>query len=169
MTNPVGRTVAKFAKFQIGATNSTAAVLADIGFDSIAGVGFTYPEVDLTVLQDALKGFLTGQASVPLTITGQFDNSPLVTCSTSGQAAILSGAQTVFNAIVGGQIPLTFGVYVGLREFWTTGDPVFGIAHTATSGVICTAYTLDAALKYTAKLAMFPGSAAPAWGSVALA
>ena len=170
MANPTGRSVGKYFKFQIGATSSTSAVLADIPVETLNGVGLTYPEVDLTALQDALKGFLPGQPSATLTITGPFDNSPLITCSTSGGAALLSGSHTVLSAINGGVAPLTLGIYVGIREYWTTGDPVFGIAHTSAAGVICTNYTVDmATLKYTAKFAFFPGSSAPAWGSAALA
>jgi hypothetical protein len=170
MANPTGRTTGKFFKLQIGATSSTSAVLADIPVETLNGVGLTYPEIDLTALQDALKGFLPGQPSASLTITGPFDNTALVTCSTSGQAAALSGSHTVLSVINGGVAPLTLGIYVGIREYWTTGDPVFGIAHTSANGVIVTDYKVDmATMKYSAKIAFFPGSSAPTWGSAALA
>ena len=162
MTASVGRTVGKYFKFQIGTTGS----LRDIPVDTIGGVGITYPEVDLTALQDALKGFLTGQGTVAITIGGPFDTTAVQAASGSGAAAALSGSHTVLNPINGVMTPLSMGIYIGMREYWTTAqDPVFGIISSATSGVIVTDYTVDVVNgKYTAKIALYPGSAAPTWG-----
>lgn len=49
-----------------------------------------------------------------------------------------------------------------------SGEPVFGITSSATSGFLCFDYQVDVnAGKYTAKFRMFPGSSAPAWGTAA--
>jgi hypothetical protein len=167
MALSVGRTVGRFFKFQIKNLTSS---MCDIPVDTIGGVGITYPEVDVSALQDALKGFLAGQGSVALSIGGPFDTSAYQAASGSGAAAALSGSHTILSPLVGGVTPLSFGVYIGMREYWTTAqDPVFGLASSATSGVLVTDYQVDVVGgKYTAKLAMFPGSVAPAWGSSAI-
>jgi hypothetical protein len=167
MTLSVGRTIGKFCKVVIGDSANT---LRDIPVETINGIGLTYPEVDLTALQDAAKGFLTGQPTAAFTITGPLDTSVAATASTSGAAAVLSGSHTVLQPLDGLMTPRSFAIYIGIREYWTTGqDPVFGISQSATSGFIVTSYVVDAAtMKYTAKLALYPGSSLPAWGTSAI-
>ena len=163
-----GRTVGKYFKFQI---KDSAGTLRDIPVETIGGVGITYPEVDLTALQDALKGFLTGQGTVAVTIGGPFDTSAAQAASGTGAAAALSGSHTVLSGVNGLLVPLSMGIYIGMREYWTqaNSDPVFGIISSASNGVIVTEYQVDiAAGKYTAKIAMYPGSAAPTWGTTAI-
>ena len=165
-TLQVGRTVGKFFRFSIDDSGGTQ---RDIPVETIGGVGVTYPEVDLTALQDVLKGFLLGQGTVAVTFGGPFDTTAVVASAASGLVAALSGSHTVLNAINGLLVPLTVNIYVGMREYWTTGqDPVFGITSSATSGFLVSDYQVDVVGgKYTAKLAMYPGSAAPTWATAA--
>jgi hypothetical protein len=165
MAAQTGRTVAKWFKFQV---DDSAGTLRDIPVNSINGVGLTFEEIDLTAFQDAVKGALAGQPDFVLTVGGPFDNLAAQAASGSAAAAALSGSHTVLNAINGASTPLTFGCYFGVRHYWETGEPAFGITSTATNGAICFEYTVDPAnMTYSAKFRMAPGSAAPAWGTAA--
>jgi hypothetical protein len=162
-----GRTVGRFMKVQI---TDASATLRDIYVTTINGVGITYPETPLTALQDVLNGFLAGQGTVSLTLTSPFSNLAVQAASGSGAAPAESGFFTVMSALNGLMVPLTLGVYQGIRTYWATGDPVFGIAKTAANGVWVSAFTYDPTTQMcTSKIAMYPGSAAPAWGTAALA
>lgn len=165
MTANTGRTVSKFAKFQVDDSGGT---LRDIPVNSINGVGLTFDEVDLTAFQDAVKGALAGHPDFVLTISGPFDTTAATAASTSGAAPALSGSHTVLNGINGKYTPLTFGVYFGMRQIWETGEPCFGITSSSANGALCFDYTVDpGAGTYTAKFRMAAGSAAPAWASAA--
>ena len=165
MAAQTGRTVAKWFKFQIDDSGGT---VRDIPVNTINGVGLTYDEVDLTAFQDAVKGFLSGQPDFTLTIGGPVDSTAVQAASGSGAVAALSGSHTVLSAINGLQVPLTFGCYFGMRHYWETGEPAFGITSSSTSGALVFDYTVDPSnMTYSAKLRMFPGSSAPAWGTAA--
>jgi len=156
-----GRTVGKFCKVQID--DGTA--MRDIPVTSIGGVGITYDEVDVSALQEALKGFLAGQGNVSITLGGPFDNSATQSASASGAAAALSGSHTVLSALNGSQTGYSMGVYIGIQGYWATGDPVFGGANC----FIVTDYQVDpAAGTHTAKVAYKAGTTAPAWGTSAI-
>ena len=157
MTAQTGRTVTKWTTFEI---DDSAGTLRTIPVDSINGVGLVYDEVELTAFQDALKGVLPGHADVVITITGPFDTTAAAALGT------LSGSHTILSAIDGAQTPLTLAVKVGIRHAWEAGEPVFGITSSATSGFLCFDYQMQGE-KYSAKFRMFPGSAAPAWGTAA--
>jgi hypothetical protein len=153
MTANTGRTTSKHNEFHVDDSGGT---LREIAVDSINGVGLVYDEVDLTAFMDAIKGALPGHPDVTITITGPFDT----TAST--------GSHTVLSGIVGGVTPLTLDVRVGMRHDWESGEPQFGITSSSTSGFLCFDYQPDVNTgKYSAKFRMFPGSAAPAWGSSA--
>lgn len=164
MTANTGRTSGKWIKVQIDDSNGT---VRDIPVSSIGSVGLVYDEVDLTALQDTVKGFLTGQPDVSITLTGPFDTTAAQSASGSGAAAALSGSHTVLNGVNGGNTPLTFGIYVGIRHAWETGEPCFGITSTAANGFLVTSYTVSDDGMYSATLKMAAGSAAPAWGTAA--
>jgi hypothetical protein len=167
MTNPVGRTVGKFFKLQL---SDSAAVLRDLEVDTLGGVGLVYPQIDVSALQDALKGFLPGTPDASLTLSGPWSNKAAVAASGTGAAPTTTGCHSILPGVVGLFTPLTVAVYIGVQEYWTTGDPAWGIAHTAANGVLLFDYTVDVAnMKYSATLKFFPGSAAPAWGTAALA
>ena len=156
-----GRTVGKFFKFQID--DGTA--MRDIPVNTVGGVGITYDEVDVSALQEALKGFLAGQGNVSITIGGPFDNSATQSASGTGAAPALSGSHTVLSALNGSQTGYSAGIYIGIQGYWATGDPVFGGANC----FIVTDYQVDpAAGTYSAKIAYKAGTTAPAWGTSAI-
>jgi len=158
-----GRTVGKYTKFAI---EDSGGVLRDIPVSSYGSIGLTYEEVDLSALQDAVKGVLAGQPSMSVTITGPFDNSAAVTASVTAEAALLSGSHTVLSALNGGNVGKSFGIYFGIQGYWANGDPVFG----GVDSVIVTDYTVDpAAGTYSAKLTHKAGATAPAWGTAQIA
>lgn len=158
-----GRTSPRFAKLQI---EDSAGTLRDIPVASFGSVGLTYDEVDVSSLQELVKGFMSGQANFSLTISGPFDNSAAVAASTTGLVAALSGSHTVLQPLNGGLTPRAFGVYFGIQAYWSTGDPVFG----ADNSIIVTDYTVDpGAASYSCKLAHVGGGTAPAWGTSAIA
>lgn len=153
MTAQTGRTVNKFATFNIDDSGGT---LRSIPVNSINGVGLTYEEHDLTAWFDAIKGALPGIPSLEVTIKGPFDN----TANT--------GSHTVLARIVGGVTPLSMDIQVGMRHAWEAGEPQFGITADTTNGMLCTDYSVNLDdMSYTAKFIVFAGSAAPAWGTVA--
>ena len=158
-----GRTPSKFFKFQI--EDSTGA-LRDVPVMTINGVGITYEEQNMTALQDALTSVLIGQGAVNISISGPFDNTAAQAASASGAAAALSGSHTVLEPLNGGQTPRAFGIYIGIRTYWTTGDPCFGVnGATSTAGVTVSDYVVDINnMTYSAKLALYPGSVAD-WGT----
>lgn len=158
-----GRTVGKYCKVQIEDSGGT---IRDIPVTTIGGVGVTYDEVDVSALQDALKGMLAGQGNVSVAITGPFDNTAAQAASGTGAAPALSGSHTVLSAANGVQTGRTFAVYLGIQGYWATGDPVFG----GVDSFIVTDYVVDpAAGTYSAKIAYKAGATAPAWGTSALA
>ena len=161
-----GRTVARWFKFQI---KDSGGVLRDIPVNSINGVGLAYEEIDVTAFQDAVKGFLPGQPDFTLTIGGPFDNTAATAASGTGAAPTLSGSHTVLSAVNGLATPLSFACYFGIRNYWATGDPVFGLTSSATNGALVFEYSVDpSGVSYSAKLRMSPGSAVPAWGTAAI-
>lgn len=165
MAAQTGRTTNKWTRFLV---KDSGGVLREIPVDSINGVGLDYDEQDLTAFQDAIKGALPAQANCTITITGPFDSSAAQAAGGSGVAPALSGSHTVLNNLAGGVTPLTIDVRFGMRQYWTTGEPQFGITSSTTDGFLCKTYTVDpGAMKYTATFYMNAGSAAPAWGTAA--
>ena len=163
MAAQTGRTVGKYVKFQLDDSGGTK---RDIPVTSINGVGLSYPEVDVTAIQDAVKGMLNGQPDYVLEVSGPFDNSAAQAASGAGAVSALSGSHTVLSALPNALTPLGFAIYVGVRQAWVTGEPAFGIAGTSANGVICMNYNVDPiGSSYTASFRMYPGSAAPAWGT----
>lgn len=153
MTANTGRTTSKWTKFLI---DDSAGTPREIAVSSVNGVGLTYDEVDLTAFMDAVKGALPATPDCRITISGPFDTTAT------------TGSHTVLSAINGGVTPLTFDVQFGMRHTWEAGEPQFGITSSATSGALIKNYTVDPSTgMYTAELYMFPGSAAPAWGTAA--
>ena len=104
----------------------------------------------------------------PIEISGPFDTTAVQSASGTGVAPTLSGSHTVLSAINGLSVPLSLDIQFGIRHTWETGEPQFGISQSATSGYLCTSYTVDAStMTYSAKFVLLPGSALPAWGTAA--
>ena len=160
-----GRTVSRWARFVVDDSSGT---LREVPINSLSVVGFTYEEMDVTAFQDAVKGALSNQPDCPIEISGPFDNSVAAAAAGSGATPTLSGSHTVLAPIAGLGVPLSLGVYFGIRAVWATGDPVFGLSSSASVGYLCTSYTVDtSSMTYTAKFVVYPGST-PAWGSAAI-
>jgi len=161
MAANTGRTVTKWYRFGVDDSGSTA---REIPIDSLSPVGFVYEETDLTAYQDAVKGYLTNHPDCPIDITGPWDNSIAVGFAASAATPTLSGSHTVLAGIVGGNTPLALAVHIGVRHYWETGEPVFGVVTaSATTGYLCTKYSFDGE-KYSARFVPYPG-AIPAWGT----
>jgi len=150
MTANTGRTVSRWTEFWFSDGS-----MRELPVDSINGVGLTYPEVELSAFMDAIKGALPDTPDCQIDISGPFDSTA-------------NSAHAVLSAANGAMTPRSLDVKVGIRHAWEEGEPQFGITASATSGFICTNYVVDVnAGKYTAKFRLFPGSSAPAWGTVA--
>ncbi len=163
MAAQTGRTVAKWTKFFVDDVN---AVLREVPIDSINGVGLDYPAKDVTAFQDAIHTVLPEIPDLEITITGPFDNSTAQAASGSGVAPALSGSHTVLSAIAGGNTPLALCIAFGMRQYYTTGEPTFGLTGTAANGFLCLSYVVNPDdMKYTAKFKVCAGSAIPAWGA----
>lgn len=160
-----GRTSPRFSKMQIEDVNG---VLRDIPVKTFGNVGLTYDEVDLSALQDLVKGFMTGQAAFSLTLTGPFDTTAAATASATTEAsgAHLSGSHTVLEPLDGGATPLAFGIYFGIQADWAAGDPVFG----ADNSILVSDYTVDPASgMYSCKIIKAAGGTDPIWDTAQIA
>lgn len=161
-----GRTVTKWMRFLVDDSSGTP---REVPIDSLSPVGFVYDETDLTAYQDQVKGYLSNHPDAAIDITGPFDNLAAAAAAASGAAPVLSGSHTVLQPISVPTFttPLGLAVMYGIRGYWTTGDPVFGIvAPSATQGYVCTKYQVEGE-KYSASFKPYPGST-PAWGSAIL-
>ena len=167
MAVQVGRTVGKYCKFQI---DDSGATIRDIPVTAINGVGVTYGEVDVSAIQDAVKGFLNGQPDASIEISGPFDTTAAVSASGTGAAAALSGSHTILYDLPNDLTGLTIAIYFGMRQNWVSGEPVWGISgDTAGNGFLCMNYNVDpVAMTYSATFKMYPGSIIPTWGTAAL-
>jgi len=157
-----GRTPSRFLKVQI---EDSGGVLRDIPVRTIGDVGLTYDEVDLSALQEVVKGFMSGQANFGVTITGPLDTTAAQAASGTGVVAALSGSHTVLEPLNGGLTARAFAIYIGIQAYWSTGDPVFG----ADNCVIVTAYNAqpDTGM-YSAVIKHVAGGTAPDWGTSAI-
>lgn len=165
MAANIGRTPSKFIRIVL---HDASGVLREVPVAKLGNAGLTYPEVDLTAIQDALKGFLQGIPNFSMTLSGPWDTSVAVAASASGAKPALSGSHTVLQPLNGRQIPISFGVLYGVRHYWEAGEPTFSITSTATSGMIISEYIVvqnGEGVEYSCKLSMYPGSDAPIWGT----
>jgi len=168
MASQTGRTVSKWMKFQFGDSANT---LRDLPLKAIGDVGLTYDEVYLTALMDAVKGVFTNQPDGSFDATFVFDTSAAATASGSAAAPALSGSYTVLQPLVDVMTPRTLAIYLGVRHYWETGEPVFGLARSGTSvGYVVTQMKVNVeAGELKATFKPYPGSTAPAWGTAVLA
>lgn len=164
MAAQTGRTVSKWDKLQVG---DSAGVLRDLNIKTISGAGVDYIDVDLSAINDPAMGSLPGAAQVKISITGVWDSAAAQAASGTGAAPAFSGTHTVLSALNGGNTPRTLAYYRGVRQYWTSGEPVFGLQSTATSGFLLRNYQVNGE-EFTADFILYPGSALPAWGTTAL-
>jgi hypothetical protein len=155
---------------------SYTAATAEIPVDSITGVMVNYATVDLTAWQDAAHGFLPDIPVVKIQITGPWDSGAQVAAAASAAAPTLSGSHTILSALYNIAPPqgnaaaknLSLAVCYGIRGYYTTADPAFGITPgTAANGFWLSNYTVDMANgKYSATFDLYPGSVIPTWINV---
>ena len=158
-----GRTVTKWTRF---ACDDSSGTPREIPVDSISPVGFTYDETELTSYQDQVKGYLSGHPDAAIDITGPFSNLAAGSLAASAAVPVLSGSHTVLAPISAPTFTTPLGLFIGfgIRTWWTTGDPAFGIVSpSATSGYVCTKYQVEGE-KYSARFVPYPGTV-PAWGT----
>jgi len=161
-----GRTVSKWTRFLI---DDSAGTPREIPVDTISPVGFTYDETELTSYQDQVKGFLSGHPDAAIDFGGAFDTTAAAAAAASGAAPVLSGSHTVLVPLTAPTFttPLGLCIAFGIRGWYTTGDPAFGIVSpSATSGYIVTKFTVEGE-RYSARAVPYPGSV-PAWGTALL-
>ncbi|KKK50109.1 hypothetical protein LCGC14_3128330 [marine sediment metagenome] len=162
-----GRTVDRWLRFAIDDSSGTP---REIPINTISPVGLVYDETELTAFQDVVKGYLAMHPDAPLDVTGPWGNLTAAALAASGAAPVLSGAHTILNAISAPTFttPLGLAVMYGIRGYWTSGDPVFGVvAPSATSGYVCTKYQVEGDGIYSARFVPFAGTT-PAWGTAIL-
>ena len=158
-----GRTVTKWTRFAVDDSSGTP---REIAVDSISPVGFVYDETELTGYQDQVKGYLSGHPDAPIDVTGPFSNLAAGALAASAAVPVLSGCHTVLAPISAPTFTTPLGLWIGfgIRTWWTTGDPAFGIVSpSATSGYVCTKYQVEGE-KYSARFVPYPGTI-PAWGT----
>jgi hypothetical protein len=161
MSVQTGRTVNAYMR--VALDDSVGTTIREIPVDTINGIGLEYEEKDVSAWQDAVKNSLLGQPSGKITFTGPFDTSPVAAAPVSATAPTLSGSHTVLKGIYGGNTPLALRVMFGMRHYYETGEPAFGLDYSATSGYLCSKYTVDPdTQKYTAEFVVF-GSVVPSW------
>jgi len=160
MAAQTGRTLSRWTKVYI---DDNAGVLREVPVNSINGVGLECPTVDISAWQDAIRHVLLDRPNNAITISGPFDCSAAVVASASAAAPALSGSHTVLAPLVGLNVPLAFGVCFGVRQYYTTTEPAFGLNFTAASGYLVSSYTVNPEDgTYTAELVVY-GIIAPSW------
>ena len=166
MAVQTGRTVDKWTRVLI---DDSAGTPREIPVDTISPVGFVYDEVNVTAFQDAVKTYLAMHPDAPIDFGGPWDTTAAAAAAASAAAPVLSGSHTVLNPIsaVTFTTPLGFAIMYGVRHYWETGEPVFGIVSpSATSGYVCTKYQKEGS-RYSARVVPFAGTT-PAWGTAGL-
>jgi len=153
MTAQTGRTVSDFTKLLI----SNGASMVDLKVDSLGDLGFDYPTTEMSAWSDAIKGVLVGKPGVfELDFGGPIDNTAT------------TGPSTILRSKVGSNTASSFDVQIGVRQTWVDGEQQFGMTADISDnfGVIITSYK-EAGGKYTAHMAITPGSPLPAWATTA--
>ena len=161
MAAQTGRTLSRYTKVYI---DDSGGVLREIPVNSINGVGLTAPEQDVSAWQDAVTNVLLGRPGGAITISGPFDCVAAQAASGSAAAPALSGSHTVLAPLAGLNTPLAFAVCFGVRQYYTTGEPAFGLNLAAgTSGYLVKSYTVNSDdSTYDAELVIM-GTVAPSW------
>jgi hypothetical protein len=150
MAAQTGRTHSKFCTVKLDNASGTLTDLSAY-VNSVGSVGLTFDTQDVTAFSDAVKNVVVGQPAGAITLGGPVDTTII----------------THMAAICGTGLPLSMDIQLGIRQAYTAGEPQFGISMSATSGYLCTAFTVDpAANTWQASFDVF-GAVAPAWGTSA--
>jgi hypothetical protein len=158
-----GRTVTKWIRFAVDDSSGTP---REIPINSLGAVGFTYAEDDKTAWQDAVMGYLANTPEAGIEIGGPLDNTAAAALAARGAAPAVSRSSTGLIPISALTFTTPLGLWIGwgIRGYWTTGDPAFGVvAPSATSGYVCTKFTIEGQM-YSATFKPYPGTT-PAFGT----
>ena len=168
MAVQTGRTVDKWTRVLI---DDSAGTPRDVEVNTMSPVGFVYDEEQsgVTAWQDQVKGYLAAHPDCAIDFGGPWSTTAAQAAAGSGAQAALSGSRTVLNPLAAPTFttPLGFAILFGVRHYWETGEPVFGVvAPSATSGYVLTKYQKEGST-YSARVVPFPGTV-PAWGTAIL-
>jgi hypothetical protein len=150
MTAQTGRTHSKHLTVKVDNSGGT---LTDISAytNSVSALGMTFDTQDVTAYSDAVKNVVVGQPAAAFTLGGPVDTVII----------------THMAAICGTGTPLSVDIQFGIRHAYEADEPQWGISMSATSGYLCTAFTVDPnANTWSASFDMF-GPTAPAFGVAA--
>jgi hypothetical protein len=150
MTAQTGRTHSKYVTVKVDNSGGT---LTDISayVNTVGALGMTFDTQDVTAFSDAVKNVVVGQAAAAFTLGGPIDTVII----------------THMAAICGTGTPLSVDIQLGIRHAYEADEPQWGISMSATSGYLCTAFTVDpVANTWSASFDMF-GPTAPAFGVAA--
>jgi hypothetical protein len=147
MTAQTGRTNAKYISFYLDNSSGTLTDLTAYT-KSIGTVGLTFEEQDVTAYSDGVRNVTIGRADAPLSITFQMDT-------------VVYAHLIALNR----NTPLSLDIRIGIRHAWESGEPVFGISSSATSGYLLKDLTMNDT-DIMASFVVF-GSTAPDWATTA--
>ena len=146
-----GRTVQDFEVLLI----SNGASMVDMKIDTRGDLGIEYPEQEMSSWSDPIGGSLVGKPKPWfLDFGGPVDNTAT------------TGPSTILRAKVGSNVASSFDVQQGVRHAYESGEQQFGMTADISDnfGVIVTKYT-ESGGRYSARIALTPGSPLPAWGT----
>ena len=150
MTAQTGRTHSKWCTVKVDNSGGTLTDLSAY-VNSVGALGMTFDTQDTTAFSDGVKNFVVGQPVAAFTLGGPIDTVII----------------THMAAICGTGTPLSVDILLGIRHAYEANEPQWGISMSATSGYLCTAFTVDpVANTWSASFDMF-GPTAPAWGVAA--
>lgn len=147
MTAQTGKTNAKYIGFFLDNSSGTLTDLTAYT-KSVNTVGLTFDEQDVTAYSDAVKNVTIGRANADLSINFIWDTTVF--------AHLIALSRTT---------PLTLDIRFGIQHTWESGEPVFGITSSATSGYLLKDLTAnDDGIVATFAVA---GPTAPNWATTA--
>jgi hypothetical protein len=147
MTAQSGRTNSKYISFYLDNSSGTLTDLTPYT-KNIGTVGLTFEEQDVTAYSDGVRNVTIGRADAPLSITFQMDT-------------VVYAHLIALNR----NTPLSLDIRIGIRHAWESGEPVFGISSSATSGYLLKDLTMNDT-DIMASFVVF-GSTAPDWATTA--
>ena len=151
MTPNTGRTHSKYVTVKLDNSGGTLTDLTAY-CNSVGTLGLTFDSQDVTAFSDEVKNVVVGQPAGTITLGGPFDTAIV----------------THMAAIVGLNVPLSLGILIGVRHAWESGEPTFGLSMSATSGYLCTGFTVEiSANTWQATFDVF-GPTAPVWSTSAI-
>jgi hypothetical protein len=149
----------RFVKFQIEDANG---IMRDVPVSNFGDVGLSYDELETSTIGYKLKKYLRGKGNFNLSFSGVWDNSLVQSASGSGQRPALSGSHTVLEPLVGDKQPRAFGIYIGDKADWQTGETMFG----ADNSIIVSDYKVDMLTNvYSARIVYAVGGGQPDWSA----